>query len=324
MNPDTRDYLCVVCYSKVNAIHLYNYKPTSFVIHGDDDKLTMGVEVEVEVEKSVGRESSALEFRNRFSNDEKLFYIKHDGTIAHGWEMVTQPCTLKFHEKEFPWTDVLTWLRDKKSQSSNPNSCGLHVHAGKSFFTNTDMIKLAILVHGNTDTMALISRRSGVSHAKYKKIVNKKLDLSYNHDRYEAINFQNKFSVEFRSFRGTLNYDNIIATLQFVHSFSRFIKTISSIHVLDGKYSWNEYLKFVKENGKRYSALIDYLCTREFYTIDKSLTFNPPIAKIKEPKIKFKDTLVTPRRNLYYDPELVIREIDVIPEIDTTAINGRG
>jgi hypothetical protein len=272
-------YLCHACHSKINAIHAYNFKPTSYVIHGDDDKLTMGVEVEVEMEKSVKRESSALDFRNTFSPDEKLLYIKHDGTVSHGWEMVTQPCTLKFHEKAFPWTEILTWFRDKKAQSSNLNTCGLHVHAGKSFFTNTDMIKVALMLHGNVDIMTLISRRAGVTHAKYKKLINRKLDLSYNKDRYEVVNFQNKFSVEFRSFRGTINYNNLIATLQFVHSFSRFIKTISTVHVLDGKYSWNEYLKFVRDNGRRYSALIDYLCTREFYHINKSLMYTPPTLK---------------------------------------------
>ena len=53
------------------------------------------------------------------------------------------------------------------------------------------------------------------------------LDTAKNSERYYAVNLQNEDTVEFRIFRGTLNYNTFLATLQFVYNLCHMVKSIS-------------------------------------------------------------------------------------------------
>lgn len=60
------------------------------------------------VNKSPG-ESNAnaaklVEIANR---DQELVYIKHDGSLDDGLEIVTHPMSLDFHFNQMPWAEVL-------------------------------------------------------------------------------------------------------------------------------------------------------------------------------------------------------------------------
>ena len=70
-------------------------------------------------------------------------------------------------------------------------------------------------------------------------------------DRYYAINLTNNKTIEFRLFRGTMNINTFIATLQLVDRMVRLVKEINDAEELQG-IEWEDFL--VTEELKKYWA----------------------------------------------------------------------
>ena len=89
-----------------------------------------------------------------------------------------------------------------------------------------------------------------------KEILKKAKDSS--HGRYSAVNLQNYSTIEFRLFRGTLKYNTLIATLQFVDrirsvALSMYQEELEAL-------SWSEFVSHIE-----YPELIRYLKERRLY-----------------------------------------------------------
>jgi hypothetical protein len=61
-----------------------------------------------------------------------------------------------------------------------------------------------------------------------------------NSDRYEALNFKNDKTIEFRLFKGTLKYQTIMACLEFTFATWHFCKDASQTQL-----TTSEFLKFI-------------------------------------------------------------------------------
>ena len=87
------------------------------------------------------------------------------------------------------------------------------------------------------------------------------LETAKSADRYYAVNLSNHTTIEFRVFRGTLNINTFMATLQFVESVIQFIKTIPiNNHQL---INWDEYKTYISNESEKYLKLINYLNSKE-------------------------------------------------------------
>jgi hypothetical protein len=89
----------------------------------------LGVELEVDD----GGENSAnakavLEVANE-SGDH--LYIKHDGSLNEGFELVSHPMALDFHSHSMPWQKVLAKLKELGYHSHQTATAGLHVHVNR-------------------------------------------------------------------------------------------------------------------------------------------------------------------------------------------------
>ncbi len=277
-----------------DGIHDYGYKPEPVFYRRKNDKtrLFFGVELETACEDS-DKIPGAVKELMAFDSDR--YYLKDDSSISpHGFELVTHPATLAYHLREMPWKKITTLLSARGFVSHNNKSCGLHVHASKDFFTQVDLIKLALFVHGNPGPLEKLARRNAAHYAAFAdkiKLVKenaqddadlarsackcpscsashipanvqkaKKFQILLNNpDRYEAINFLPEYTVEFRLFRGTLKTGTIYATLELVDAICQFVKVYNTRQVCstDG---WNYFLEFV---GKaKYQHLPAYMVAR--------------------------------------------------------------
>jgi hypothetical protein len=81
-------------------------------------------------------------------------------------------------------------------------------------------------------------------------------------DRYEALNWENSHTVEFRMFKGSLKPATVKASLQFVHACMMFVKTVSSARIAKTVTAWNDFTKYINDNRKEYSELIAYMTAR--------------------------------------------------------------
>lgn len=249
-------------------IHNYNYKPEPTFYRGEDhnDKLFMGVELELEVVK--GYMSNIAE---EILKDP--IYCKTDGSLDNGFEIVTHPCTLSYHKNKMKWDEMLKKLIANNCKSHDTSTCGLHIHVSKKALSHIEAIRLGIFVNLNCQNFETLARRTQSHYSKFKFIKkgrseNKKhdkdkgeyLSVINNDDRYEALNYQNHSTIEFRLYKGTLKYHTLISTIELTHAVCYFVKQVdSTLNLVDKEKGWNLFMEFVKKQCKTYPNLIEYL-----------------------------------------------------------------
>ena len=90
---------------------------------------------------------------NSFSQTRSIvnIYCKHDGSLEEGFEVVTHPMTLDYHQNEIPWKVVLTRLKSMNYLSHQANTYGLHIHVNRTSLGET--------YNDQEETIARISRK---------------------------------------------------------------------------------------------------------------------------------------------------------------------
>lgn len=243
------------------SIHSYGFKPSprfNNCGNGDgDDRLYMGVELEVDdIEEITSPGRSAKEVANVANG---LIYCKHDGSIDNGYENVTHPATLKFHQNIAGWNDILDTIRS--SGYGAADCCGLHVHVSRDFFGDDEdaqdlqISKLILLMNRfwnshivpltrrDPDRLARWASRGTALDNACTKETRMSLIEKCKHvrgNRYQAINLNNMNTIEFRIFASTTNVDHLLGTLEFVDSICRSAKRMKLKEVQN--CTWNDIL----------------------------------------------------------------------------------
>lgn len=121
--------------------------------------------------------------------------LKHDGSIGQGFEIVTAPSTLELHRDNWkpfwsstPQTTLSGWSSGK---------CGMHVHITRPSALTVG--KMLCFLNAD-DNASLINAVAGRAQSSWAKVSPKKVtDWDKSSDRYEALNIQNRKTVEVRS-----------------------------------------------------------------------------------------------------------------------------
>jgi len=225
-----------------DLIHDYYYKPEPIFYGESDDNAYLGVELEVD--NTSGYYDNRLIYNAAESvldNYGELLYLKHDGSLSRGFEIVSHPCTLKYHYNSFGWQEIMDICKNGTLRSHDTSTCGLHIHLSRNFFGDSQDIqdlhisKLIILVSKFYDSHLLkFSRRKSneLRWCENPAIVCENTDTEHtiidkmkqfkSRGRYMAVNLENQNTIEFRLFKGTLNFNTFIASLQFVMEISRY------------------------------------------------------------------------------------------------------
>ena len=256
---DSDEYYCNHCYSSTSSssiIKSYNYKPYP-QFHGEG--LHLGVELEMEC---TDREETA-QVLAEMSNDEDLFYIKSDGSLNNGIEVVTHPCTLDFHQNEFGWDELCKTAVGKGARSHDTSTCGIHVHLSRAFFTLTEITRFTAFVNVHGDHLKKLARRGASDYSKFKNKNQGTKNLVEQSERYEAVNLYNNNTLEVRIFKGTLKVSTLLACIEVCDAMARFVKTsnISSI-IVKSEENWGEFLSYVTNNLEMYSNLVLFMQSR--------------------------------------------------------------
>ncbi len=133
---DSDDPLCFDCFRERQNdeyLHDYSYKPEP-IFYGSGN-LFFGVELEID---DGGRDSENAEILTDLANRAcNHIYIKTDGSLDDGLEIVTYPMTLDYHLHDMPWRQVMQKALELGYYSHKTGTCGLHVHVNRSFFGDT-------------------------------------------------------------------------------------------------------------------------------------------------------------------------------------------
>jgi len=219
-------------------------------------RVLLGLELEMEVHDDWDKDSRAgliLESISDFKDEDGLQHtyclMEEDGSLDSGFEMVTAYTGLDVHKNQLQYFKQ----RTKGLKSHDTSTCGLHVHVCKSSMTTLHGAKLVLFINdpANAELVKAIARRDASGYAKFQ---NKKEDKHWlkdsvhsskhkadqlcrlNSDRYEALNFRNEKTVEFRLFKGTLKYETMVSCLEFAFACWHFTAQASTSELTTGKF----------------------------------------------------------------------------------------
>ncbi len=219
LDDDDLDGYCEDCYNKIareSGVHTYSYKPEP-IFYGDGPRY-LGVELEIDG----GGESNqnAIKIQNVGNALSDHIYIKHDGSLDEGLEIVTHPMTLDYHCNVMPWREVIQKALSLGYTSHQARTCGLHVHVNRSSLgsyhdVQEDTIaRILFLVENFWNELLRFSRRTQEQMDKWASRYGRKDDpkavlhsAKCRDDRYTCVNLTPDYTIEFRMFRGTLKYN---------------------------------------------------------------------------------------------------------------------
>ena len=220
---------------------------------------------------------------------------ENDGSLDSGFEMVTGYTGLDVHAQQLAFFKG----RFVGAKSHNTSTCGLHVHVCKAGMSLLHASKLVLFINDekNHDLMRAIARRTESSFSQFK---DKNVDKAWikdaiktahpetraereddndrvyrnesrkrnalrnlNSSRYEALNFNNEKTIEFRLFKGTLKYSTIMACLEFA-----FISWFFARDTSQTQLTTANFLQYIcLENNRRDTRYLREYLTEKGYTL---------------------------------------------------------
>ena len=205
---------CRECYDeerdKCHYIHEYGYKP-ELIFYGDSDRY-FGVELEID---GAGKDDNYAEELLEIANmSDEHIYIKSDGSLDDGMEIVSHPMTLKFH-KDFCWEEIMRKAISLGYRSHQTTTCGLHIHVNRDCLgedrDDQEMVisKVLYFTEHHWNELLKFSRRSEYAMnrwaARYGYEYSSKAILEKakkgGKGRYTSVNLCNYATIEFRKSR---------------------------------------------------------------------------------------------------------------------------
>lgn len=269
---DEEEPLCHSCYtvrSNRDEIHNYYYKPEP-IFYGEGTRY-FGVELEIDgAGETNGHARKLVEAAG--SQGREHVYIKHDGSLEDGLEIVTHPMTLDYHLTEMPWGNVVAEALRMGYTSHKSCTCGLHVHVNRDAFGDTEaeqddvIARILFFVENHWNELLRFSRRTRDQMEQWAARYGRKddpkavLDSAKLHpyERYKCVNLTNRNTIEFRMFRGTLKLNTLIATLQMVDRICE-VALYFSDQEMQG-LTWTDFV-----SGCKAPELVQYLKERRLY-----------------------------------------------------------
>ena len=277
---DDDEPYCESCHDMLDSriIHEYSYRPAPN-FYGNGPRF---FGVELEIDEGGEYESKAKKLLNVANRDTENIYIKHDGSLDEGLELVTHPMSLEYQLTKMPWVEVMAEAVRQGYRSHQANTCGLHVHVSREAFgafaveQDSAIARVLFFVERHWNELLKFSRRTQrqlerwAARYGYKDHPTEMMEhvKKGRCNRYTCVNLTNEDTIEFRIFRGTLKYNTLIATLQMVNRICDVAICMSDDELR--AMSWSEFVSGVTE-----PELIQYLKERRLY-------LNEPVAVSEE------------------------------------------
>jgi hypothetical protein len=239
------------------SIESYSYKPKpkfNFIKGEDKNSLFFGLELEIENEEDKIRNKYAAQKITQILTED-IVYLKSDGSLSNGFEIVTHPMSFAFI-KSIPekFSLMLEYLKNNGFRSYNSTTCGMHIHISKENFTTWQLFRFMSFFNDNKEFIVKLSQRDESKLKKWASLSDENRDeLMYktisvkkgkdNFSRYSAINLCNDKTIEIRIFRGTLAQGSFFKNIEFCQALFEYTRDYSIV-TLQG---FKEYIANKKE-----------------------------------------------------------------------------
>ena len=264
-NPHSRCLRCQIRYVSNSGGH-WSKKEVIFEKPQErDTTMHFGVELEVDEYDEGTEYTNCIEQLNEINKKQgwynPLFYHEPDGSLDDGIETVWSPKTLDWFKNNKELIErVFQVFKDNGYYSDEPSTTGLHIHVDRKTLgekSNFVGAKIALLVNRLWDSHFMKLSRRKHNQLRYTKKVsvssNETEDTMYrkvNHDRYVLVNCCPNQTIEFRFWKGTLNYDNFLASIMLTNSIINYCKekTINELQ----RCRFNDFYETLSDFEKEY------------------------------------------------------------------------
>lgn len=215
--------------------------------------LLLGIELEIEYCPEKGNQiQQVAAILDRYIP--KHYTLKKDLSLNDGVEICLVPMTMGYF-KQLPISEMLMALRkEARCSSFFGGTCGFHVHTPESKWVSYAIRRARQFHIDNRRELVLLSRRYTEELDRYAQLP---LDMAGyeccfgNESKYKAFAHRGT-TIEFRLFRGSLKYEDVLAYLEFAQG----LWTMCTYHPGWVKTIWDFYDAMAKLG---YSAIVDFI-----------------------------------------------------------------
>lgn len=279
-NDETEENYCNNCMEQMESERIYSYHEfRNWILYkttNENPPFYIGFELEIQPKDGdTSNEPEAL--KTIYDNLNAI--CSHDGSLGcGGFEIVSHPQSFNFiveHQQQLQ--NTLNALIRLNYTSHDNNQCGLHFHVTRP--ENPEVIdRLWLILETYKKEILLLSRRTNSQIGRWAQFLSdanttdaEKLKSLYyikktdkNCTRYMALNNENKKTIEFRFFKGTLKFPTFMACLEFINN---LMTLCSNLSIPVEKITWDKLCDGL--------YIHDYIFERgimaNFAPIDKSL-----------------------------------------------------
>lgn len=243
-----------------------------------DAKRFYGFELELVVEDFNVLVRSSMKIAYRAGNE---FFMNSDSSIrehredgkryASGYELISHPMTLNYVRESKKLTEVFNVLQDEGARSVQNTTTGLHIHVSRAGFETVGCMRRVHEFFYSPANDSFIDEIAGRRRTSYQMSNQTTPPRGFmGGDRYEIINYNNTYTVEFRLFKGGVGKDWLVEKVEFLDCLIEFCKNADSVTVeefekftlLQGEDKHNKRGKKVGFDYK-YPTLVAFLKNRK-------------------------------------------------------------
>jgi hypothetical protein len=219
-----------------------------------------------------------------------IAYLKHDGSISNGFEIVTHPHTHQTYRENSTmlWDTIETLRSQYGGRSWDTDTCGLHIHLSRNGFSSGAHLHrfIAFVYHNAPHMMKFAGRKT--RFARFNDVytfdeydrpvfsIKHKVGNPdrYSSERYSAVNTQNEHTIELRFFRGTMKTSGVLSALDLAQAMVEYTRELRLDDVKLGALSWDWFADYVVSNNGLYPDLYSRLDKIQSVDINNKILAN--------------------------------------------------
>lgn len=260
-------------------------------LNDEDTKEFLGIELETTKDANgylynSDHKEDIWYIRKNFKNIGRSINWESDASIGNGKEGVFFPMTIGYiYDNKEELKDICKYLISRGNYAHDKGKCGLHIHVSMDALGDTDeekqktIEKIMLFVETYRDKVEKFSRRRHQQFSCYNAYT-----IPYHKEHYASDNFSDNYfksgkllkeinsydeighssvvntststgqTIEFRMFRGTLKFETLMASIEFIHNLVNVCKENQA-----SKISWNKVINYSGEYIKEYNDSLDLI-----------------------------------------------------------------
>ena len=210
--------------------------------------------------------------RGRYERDE--FYLKADGSLYTGMELVSHPRSLEAWREIAPdLSDMFGALSKTGMRAWSQSRAGLHIHVGRDNFTNSHLMRFLMLFARNEHMWVDTANRRS-SYANFQPIQSgnamRAKDSRYgSHSDAVNVSANNGATVEVHIFRPSLAINRVIGSIELVHASVEYTRSMTSHDAVNGGLAFSAFAEFVHDNNY---PMAQAILNRQRFTLENGST----------------------------------------------------